>query len=168
MTIKTLIVAVLAALTLTSASASSLTKERALEIVSPFYGFLSGTVSAADARKSFSKDWKSQSGHGDNEYKGMDKTIGAISGFFRKAVPNLKWEIKDALVSGNRVTILGEATGTPAGKKFMGVPVIKGKSFRIMSIDVHTIKDGKVIKTYHVENWIGAIKQLSPKKKSNH
>jgi len=168
MTIKTLVVALIATLTLISASASSLTQEKALEIVSPFYGFLSGTVSADDARKSFSKDWKSQSGHGDNEYKGMDKTIGAISGFFRKAVPNLKWEIREALVSGDRVIILGEATGIPAGKKFMGVPVVKGKSFRIMSIDVHTIKDGKVVKTYHVENWVGAIKQLSPKKKSKH
>ena len=76
-----------------------------------------------------------------------------------KAIPDLKWEIKELLVSGDRAIVRGEATGTPAGP-FMGVPR-GGKSFRIMSIDVHTIKDGKLVRAYHVEDWMGAVRQLS-------
>jgi predicted ester cyclase len=36
-----------------------------------------------------------------------------------------------------------------------------GKSFKIMSIDIHTIEDGKIKRSYHVEDWAGAMRQLS-------
>ncbi len=77
------------------------------------------------------------------------------------AVPDLKWEIKDVQVSGDTAIVRGEASGTPAAD-FMGVPH-SGKSFRIMSIDVHTIQDGKMLRSYHVEDWSGAIRQLTTK-----
>jgi predicted ester cyclase len=78
-----------------------------------------------------------------------------------KSVPDLKWEIRDVLVSGNQVTVRGEATGTPAGE-FLGAPHT-GKSFKLMSIDVHTIEDGKMVRSYHIEDWLGAVRQLSSK-----
>lgn len=65
------------------------------------------------------------------------------------------------LVDGDRVIVRGEATGTPAGP-FFGVPH-GGKSFRIMSIDIHTVKDGKLVTSYHVEDWATAMRQLSAK-----
>ena len=36
----------------------------------------------------------------------------------------------------------------------------KGKSWEIMSIDIHTVENGKVVTSYHVEDWAGAIRQL--------
>jgi predicted ester cyclase len=42
----------------------------------------------------------------------------------------------------------------------MGLPH-GGMSFRVMSIDLHTIKDGKIIRTYHLDDWMGAVRQLS-------
>jgi hypothetical protein len=42
----------------------------------------------------------------------------------------------------------------------MGNPT-NGKSFKLMSIDVHTLQDGKISRTYHVEDWQGAFRQLS-------
>jgi predicted ester cyclase len=42
----------------------------------------------------------------------------------------------------------------------MGVPH-GGKSFKLMSIDVHTIADGKLTRSYHLEDWMGAVRQLS-------
>jgi hypothetical protein len=30
-----------------------------------------------------------------------------------------------------------------------------------MSIDVHTIEDGKIKRSYHLEDWAGAMRQLS-------
>ena len=47
-------------------------------------------------------------------------------------------------------------------KPSMGVPH-GGKSFRVMSIDVHTIRDGKIVRSYHVEDWMGATRQLAAK-----
>jgi len=90
-----------------------------------------------------------------------DEVIGGI-GMRLKGVPDLKWEIKDVLVSGNQVTVRGEATGTPAGE-FMGAPHT-GKSFKLMSIDVHTLEGGKMVRSYHIEDWLGAVRQLSAAK----
>lgn len=36
-----------------------------------------------------------------------------------------------------------------------------GKSFRTMAIDVFTVRDGRLAKGYHVENWQTAIQQLT-------
>jgi hypothetical protein len=30
----------------------------------------------------------------------------------------------------------------------------------MMAIDIQTIKDGKIAKTYHMENWLSALAQL--------
>ena len=32
----------------------------------------------------------------------------------------------------------------------------------MMAIDIQTVKDGKISKTYHMENWLSAIGQLLP------
>jgi len=45
-------------------------------------------------------------------------------------------------------------------KDFMGMPTDGTKSFKIMTIDVHTVQEGKIIKTNHVEDWATALKQL--------
>src|SRR5580704_7218351 len=64
-------------------------------------------------------------------------------------------------VAGDRVVVRGEVTGTPAGELF-GVPH-SGKSFRIMAVDIQTIRDGKIAQTFHMENWLSAIGQLRAK-----
>src|SRR5262245_54773468 len=52
---------------------------------------------------------------GTNEGCGVrDQVIAAIAGR-HKTIPDLKWEIKEVLVSGNRVVVRGEASGTPSG-----------------------------------------------------
>jgi steroid delta-isomerase-like uncharacterized protein len=87
-----------------------------------------------------------------------EQVIAGIAGRHRE-IPDLRWEIKEVLVSENRVVVRGEASGTPAGA-FMGVPH-SGKTFKLMSIDVHTLEGGKIVRSYHVEDWIGAVRQLS-------
>jgi hypothetical protein len=32
-----------------------------------------------------------------------------------------------------------------------------------MAIDIQTIRDGKIIRTYHLENWLSALRQLRDK-----
>jgi predicted ester cyclase len=89
-----------------------------------------------------------------------DAVISRIAGRHAQ-IPDLRWEIKEAIVAGDRVIVRGEATGTPAGE-FLGVPH-GGKSFRLMSIDIHTLANGQLARSYHVEDWLGATRQLSAK-----
>ena len=139
------------------ARADSLTVDQAREIVAPFYKALNaGNDTIALVNEATSPDWVSCGGNA--ACKPRDQ-VGAAIASLQKTVPDLKWEIKEVLVSGDRVIVRGEASGTPAGT-FMGVPG-GGRSFRIMSVDVHTIRDGKMIQAYHVEDWMGAVRQLS-------
>ena len=73
----------------------------------------------------------------------------------------MKFDIKEVLVADDRVIVRGEVSGTPAGDLF-GVSHT-GKSFRIMAVDIQTIRDGKISKTFHMENWLSAITQLRAK-----
>ena len=77
---------------------------------------------------------------------------------FAKSTPDMQFDIKDVLVSGDRVVVRGELTGTPAGDLF-GVPHT-GKRFRITTIDVQTVCGGRIAKSFHSENWLSALGQL--------
>lgn len=74
------------------------------------------------------------------------------------AVPDMKWEFKEIIVTGNKIIVRGEGTGTPSGD-FLGVPY-SGRSFRILAIDVHTVEQGLLSSIFHVEDWAGAARQL--------
>jgi predicted ester cyclase len=94
---------------------------------------------------------------GNDACVGREQVIAAVVGR-HEAVPDLRWTIREVLVSGDRVVVRGEATGTPDGI-FLGVP--QGlASFKVMSIDIHTIADGRIVRSYHVEDWFGAVRQL--------
>jgi predicted ester cyclase len=85
---------------------------------------------------------------------GLTKTLTK----FGIAIPDLNWEIQEILQDGNRYIVRSIATGTPV-KPIFGVEP-KGKSFEIMTIDIHTVEDGRITKSYHVEEWMKAVKQL--------
>jgi predicted ester cyclase len=57
--------------------------------------------------------------------------------------------------------VSGEVTGTPAGELFDAPHT--GERFRIMAIDMQTIRDGKIGRTYHMENWLSKLGQLRAK-----
>ena len=135
--------------------------EAARVAVAPFYMALNAENAGQSAdliRQATTPDWVSC--RGNNDCNSRDQVITGV-GQRLKSVPDLKWEIKEITVAGNQVTVRGEATGTPAGE-FFGAPH-SGKSFRLMSIDVHTLEGGKMVRSYHVEDWIGAVRQLTAK-----
>jgi predicted ester cyclase len=135
--------------------------EAARASVTPFYKSLNAEFAPDSAdliRQATAQDWVSCRGNNDCDTR--DQVIAGI-GARLKSVPDLKWEIKEITVSGNQVIVRGEATGTPSGE-FMGAPH-SGKSFKLMSIDVHTLEGGKMVRSYHVEDWIGAVRQLTAK-----
>jgi hypothetical protein len=142
-----------------SPAMAQMTVEAARASLTPFYRALSAANSdeAPDLiKQSTAADWVTCRG---NDLCNSREEVIAGIGPRLKAIPDLKWEIKEVLVSGNRAIVRGEATGTPAGN-FMGAAT-NGKSFKLMSIDVHTIEGGKIARTYHVEDWQGAFRQLS-------
>jgi predicted ester cyclase len=79
--------------------------------------------------------------------------------FFWKLIPDLKWEPKEVVVDGEKVVVRSVATGSPKGD-FMGLALDGTRSFKIDTIDIHTVRDGKVVEVYHLEDWATAIKQL--------
>jgi len=93
--------------------------------------------------------------------KNKEQLIGQL-GFFWKMIPDLKWEPTEIIESGNQVIVRSKVTGTPNSPEgqFFGLPTDGTKSFETMSIDIHTIKDGKIVKVNHIEDWATALKQL--------
>lgn len=91
--------------------------------------------------------------------KTKQQLIGQVQ-FFWKLIPDLKWEIQELLVEGNTVIVRSLATGSPRGD-FMGLTGLDGsKSFRVTTIDIHTVEDGRVKSVHHLEDWGTAINQL--------
>src|SRR6266446_5802658 len=128
--------AALASIAAPAASAQSLTEAQARAIIAPWYSLFNvatrGDVKAIQEQV-LTADSESCSGYLPGECWGRDTSIKVVGGF-AKSIPDMKFEIKEVLVAGDRVIVRGEVTGTPAGDLF-GVPHT-GKSFRIMAIDI--------------------------------
>jgi ketosteroid isomerase-like protein len=165
--IKTLPQVAIAALSLVAgtgaASAQGLTEAQARAIIAPWYSLFNvasrGDVKAVEEQV-LADDYESCSGYLPGECWGRDTSVKVVGGF-AKSIPDMTFEIKEVLVASDRVVVRGQVSGTPAGDLF-GVPHT-GKSFKIMTIDIQTIKDGKIARTYHMENWLSALGQLRAK-----
>lgn len=151
----------LAVLSAVPAWAQGMTEAQARKQIAPFYDMLNQPATKdlkALSEQALSPDWKSYSS--ETDFKGRDGFVAQVGGF-GKLIPDLKWDIKEVMVDGNRIIVRSEASGTPVGP-FFGVPPT-GKGFKIMTIDIHTIQDGKAITAHHVEDWAGALRQLQAK-----
>ena len=136
--------------------------ENLKEIVAPFYTECltvnPGTNVVEAMGKILANGFQSR---GSADTKSKAQLVGQIQ-FFWKLVPDLKWEIQDMLQDGDQVIVRSLASGTPNGN-FMGVQADGAKSFKTMTIDIHTVKNGQIVEVYHVEDWLTAIGQISPK-----
>jgi len=133
--------------------------ETARALVTPFYTALNapGTKDVAALITSVAtEDWRSQAGPGVS--KSRAEFIVQVIGF-GKFIPDLSWDIQEVLPSGDRIVVRSIARGTPAGP-FMGAPHT-GRSFTIVAIDIHTVRDGKLVDAWHVEDWMTATRQLA-------
>jgi predicted ester cyclase len=104
-------------------------------------------------------NYQSFTGDGPGECWGKKTSIEVISGF-ATSIPDMRFEIKERFAIDDRVIVRGEVSGTPARDLFGGAIPQTGKRFRVMAIDIHTIEDGRLRKTYHMENWFSALLQL--------
>ena len=133
-------------------------RQAASALVAPFYDALNTPAQKAVAAlvgSVASPDWRSYAS--ETMSKSRQEFIAQVNGF-GKLIPDLSWDIKEVLVAGDRIIVRSEASGTPAGD-FMGVPH-GGRRFAIMTIDIHTVKDGQLVAAHHVEDWASALRQL--------
>jgi ketosteroid isomerase-like protein len=141
----------------------TLTEQEARALIAPWYG-LFNVESRGDVRaiqeQILTEDYESCAGYLPGECWGRETSIKVVANF-ASSIPDMKFDIREVLVAGDRVIVRGEVTGTPSGDLF-GVPH-SGNSFRIMAVDIQTIRDGKIASTVHMENWLSAIGQLRAK-----
>ena len=138
--------------------APSLTVEQARAIAAPLYEALNEPTKKdvpALLANATNPDYQSCSTNSD--CLSRDQLAGVFTAL-GKIIPDLHWNIKDIWTSGNRIVVRGEATGTPTGELYGVKPT--GKSFKTISIDMFTVKDGKLATAYHVENWMAATEQI--------
>jgi steroid delta-isomerase-like uncharacterized protein len=72
--------------------------------------------------------------------------------------PDLGIQIKDVIEEGNKVVVRSEITGTQK-TAFLGIPT-KSRQMRIQAVDIHELKDGKIVRTWHTEDWMTGLHQL--------
>jgi ketosteroid isomerase-like protein len=142
---------------------TQLSEQQAREVIAPWYSLFNiktrGDVRAIQEAV-LTDDYESCAGYLPGECWGREISIKVVSNF-ANTIPDMTFDIKEVLVAGDRVVVRGEVAGTPASELF-GVPHT-GRSFRIMAVDIQTVRDGRIAKTYHMENWLSAINQLRAK-----
>jgi len=74
------------------------------------------------------------------------------------AFPDLKITTKEIIQEGNKVVVRSEITGTQRDT-LMEFPA-KNRRMTIQAIDIHEFKDGKIIRTWHTEDWLTGLHQL--------
>jgi ketosteroid isomerase-like protein len=138
-------------------------EQQARDLIAPWYG-LFNVATRGDVRAIqeavLTDDYESCAGYLPGECWGRETSIKVVSNF-ATTIPDMTFAIKEVLVSGDRIVVRGEVAGTPSGDLF-GVPH-SGNSFKIMAVDIQTVQDGRIAKTYHMENWLSAIGQLRAK-----
>jgi steroid delta-isomerase-like uncharacterized protein len=72
--------------------------------------------------------------------------------------PDLKLTIEDILQEGDKVVVRARMAGTQKDT-FMGFPS-KNRKMDIQVVDIHEFKDGKIVRTWHTEDWMSGLRQL--------
>jgi predicted ester cyclase len=85
---------------------------------------------------------------------GMQQAVAGFGSVFK----DFAVTIDEVVVSGDRVVVRSTNRGVHVGP-FAGIPAT-GRSFAMTSIDIHTVREGKIVQTRHVEDWLGVFVQL--------
>ena len=135
-------------------------EQRVRSVIEPWYSLFTvpgrGSVRAVFDRV-VAHDFINYRGELPSEISDREATIPFIEGL-AGLVPDMRFEIRELLIAGEKAIVRGRAIGSPAGELF-GQPHT-GRSFQIMTIDILTLRAGQITRVYHLENWLGALQQL--------
>lgn len=77
----------------------------------------------------------------------------------RAGVPDLVVEVVEIFANEDVVAVRSRASGTNTGTLFGNPPT--GKTFAFTAMDIHRLSNGKIVQTWHVEDFAGLMAQLS-------
>ncbi len=75
-----------------------------------------------------------------------------------RAFPDLDIKVEEVLRDGNKVIVRSTLSGTQR-ETFLGIPA-KGRTMSIQAVDIHEFRDGKIVRTWHTEDWMTGLHQL--------
>lgn len=78
---------------------------------------------------------------------------------FRQAMPDYDVRHEDVVVGGDRVAVRNTVSGTHRGA-FMGRQPT-GRRIQMRTVDIHLIRDDRIVTTWHLEDFAGLMAQLS-------
>jgi steroid delta-isomerase-like uncharacterized protein len=74
------------------------------------------------------------------------------------AFPDLDIKIEDVLQEGNKVIVRSTISGTQRGALMAFPP--KNRKMSIQAIDIHEFRGGRIVRTWHTEDWMTGLHQL--------
>jgi steroid delta-isomerase-like uncharacterized protein len=86
--------------------------------------------------------------------EGMKDLIAQLT----KTFPDLKVTNEEILQEGNKVIVRSQLTGTQRAD-FVGLAT-KNRAVNIMAIDIHEFRAGRIVRTWHTEDWLTGLHQL--------
>jgi predicted ester cyclase len=142
-------------------AAEPLSPEKAaqnIELARSFYSLING----GDAEKwkaSFAPNWKAHPPlpSAPDQIAGYQQVIGA----FRAGVPDLVVKQVEIIANDDVVAVRSKVVGKNTQKLFGQAATNRKMEFTAM--DIHRIADGKIVETWHVEDFLSMNKQLSGK-----
>ncbi|RQO68923.1 hypothetical protein DBR40_18225 [Pedobacter sp. KBW01] len=86
------------------------------------------------------------------------KEVGGLLNHLTTVFTDFKCEIKDILQDGNKVIVRSVLSGKQQAN-FRGF-ASKGQTMSIQAVDIHEFQNGKIIRTWHTEDWLSGLGQL--------
>jgi predicted ester cyclase len=78
---------------------------------------------------------------------------------FRRAMPDYDVKHEDLVVGSDRVAVRNTVSGTHQGA-FMGHEPT-GRRIEMRTVDIHQVRDNRIVTTWHLEDFAGLIAQLT-------
>ncbi|MFD8964214.1 ester cyclase [Streptomyces sp. NPDC059568] len=85
----------------------------------------------------------------------------ATVAYLRSVLGSLSFTIEDVLVAGDgdRVAVRSVTRGTHDGE-LLGIPAT-GRQVEIRASDYHQVEGGRIVRSWHLEDYYGVIQQLN-------
>jgi steroid delta-isomerase-like uncharacterized protein len=74
------------------------------------------------------------------------------------AFPDFDIRIEDVIADGDKVVVRSRISGTQK-LAFAGIPA-RGGRLDIQAVDIHEFKNGRIVRTWHTEDWMTGLRQL--------
>lgn len=79
--------------------------------------------------------------------------------YLHQVFDDFKYQVQEVIVAKEKVVCRALLSGKQTGE-FLGIPPT-GRRVEMMTIEIHTVKGGLIAETWHIEDFFGAMRQLT-------